>query len=95
MAVGIGVAGDVKHQSLTDAPRLTAYWAHPQLAMSSMTITVRSSSGPSALVPEISQEIRALDKDLPLSDVQAMEQWVAASRAQSRTERNNSKPPNL
>ncbi len=80
----IGVVGDVRFQDLTAAPRPTTYWPHPQLAYSSMTLTVRTAGDPQRLAPAIERTIRALDKDQPVSDVRTMTEWVSKSLAQAR-----------
>ncbi|MBI3490446.1 MAG: FtsX-like permease family protein, partial [Acidobacteria bacterium] len=80
----IGVVGDVKFLDLTAAPAPTSYWPHPQLAYSSMTLTIRAAGDPLPLAPAVERAIRTLDKDQPVSDVRTMSQWVAKSLAQAR-----------
>jgi putative ABC transport system permease protein len=80
----VGVVGDVRFQDLTAAPRPTTYWPHPQLAYSSMTLTVRAAGDPLALAPSVERTVHALDKDQPVADVRTMGQWVAKSLAQAR-----------
>src|SRR2546430_5825778 len=46
----IGVVGDVHQMGLDAAPEPTVYWPHPELVYSSMTILVRTSNYPPALV---------------------------------------------
>ena len=60
------------------------YWPHPQLAYSAMTVTIRTASDPAAFAPTVEREVRALDKDQPVSDVRTMDAWVARSLAQTR-----------
>jgi putative ABC transport system permease protein len=80
----IGVVGDLKFEDLKAQPQPTSYWPHPQLAYSSMTLTVRTAGEPLALAPVVERTIRALDKDQPVSDVRTMNQWVARSLARAR-----------
>ena len=80
----IGVVGDVKFQSFTEAPHPTTYWPHPQLAYGTMTLTIRTAPDPPSLAPAVEQAIRTLDKDQPVSDVRTMTQWVAKSLEQAR-----------
>src|SRR5262252_1130501 len=80
----IGIVGDIKFQDLTAAARPTTYWPHPQLAYSSMTLTVRTAGDPLALAPAVERTVRSLDKDQPVADVRTMNQWVARSLAQAR-----------
>jgi putative ABC transport system permease protein len=60
------------------------YWPHPQLAYSAMTLTVRTTSDPASFAPVIEREVRAMDKDQPVSDVRTMDQWVSRTLSQAR-----------
>jgi putative ABC transport system permease protein len=80
----IGVVGDVKHVGLDSEVRPMTYWPHPELPIGSMTLMVRTSGDPMSLVSALRNEVKAIDKDLPLSDVRTMEQLLAASTARSR-----------
>ena len=80
----IGVVGDVRFQDLTAPPRPTTYWPHPQLAYSSMTLTVRAAGDPLTLAPAVERTVHELDKDQPVAEVRTMGQWVAKSLAQAR-----------
>ncbi|HXT28660.1 MAG TPA: ABC transporter permease, partial [Vicinamibacterales bacterium] len=80
----IGIVGDVKYADLATEPRPTTYWPHPQLAYSAMTLTLRTTPEPASFAPLVEREIRALDKDKPVSDVRTMDQWVARTLSQAR-----------
>jgi len=80
----IGIVGDTKSGDLTSAVQPTSYWPHPQLAYSAMTLTVRTAADPSTMAASVENVVHTLDKDQPVSDVRAMDQWVARSLAQSR-----------
>jgi putative ABC transport system permease protein len=80
----IGIVGDVKYADFATEVRPMTYWPHPQLAYGAMTLTLRTASDPSAFAPLIEREVRALDKDQPISDVRTMDQWVARTLSQAR-----------
>jgi putative ABC transport system permease protein len=80
----VGVVGDTKAVDLVAPPRPTAYWPHPQLAYSGMTLTVRTDTDPLAFVGAVQREIASIDKDQPVSDVRTMTQWVARSLGEAR-----------
>jgi putative ABC transport system permease protein len=80
----VGVVGDTLFSAMAAAARPTTYWPHPQLAYSAMTLTVRTASEPMGFAALVRNEIRALDKDQPVSDVRTMDAWVARSLAQTR-----------
>ncbi len=80
----IGIVGDVMQADLLTEARPMAYWPHPQLVMSAMTLTIRTDGDPLTLAPMVERAIQSIDKDQPVSDVRTMEQWVAASLARQR-----------
>lgn len=80
----IGVVGDIKAADLVTPARTASYWPHPQLVYNAITLTVRTAGDPLASAKAIEAEVHALDKNLPVADVQPMEQWVAKSLAQTR-----------
>jgi putative ABC transport system permease protein len=80
----IGIVGDVKYADLATEPRPTTYWPHPQLAYSAMTLTLRTTPDPASFAPLVEREVRALDRDQPVSDVRTMDQWVARTLSQAR-----------
>ncbi len=80
----IGVVGDVKHAGLDADVHATAYWSHPELAMSFMTLVVRTDGEPEALAPAIREVVRRLDKDQPVVDIASMERLLSVSLARAR-----------
>jgi putative ABC transport system permease protein len=80
----IGVVGDVKHAGLDANVHPTAYWPHPELAFSFMTLIVRTDGDPVSLAPAIREAVRSIDKDLPVVDVASMEKLLSVSLARAR-----------
>ncbi len=80
----IGIVGDSKFADLVTPARPVAFWPHPQLGYSAMTLTVRTKVEPLSLRAAVEAQVHALDKDQPVSEVRTMEQWVAKSLAQAR-----------
>ncbi len=80
----IGVAGDSKHQGLDIEPRAMSYWPHPELAYSAMTIVARTEGDPLSFSGAVQSAVQSLDKDQPISDVRAMEQWLSDSVSRAR-----------
>jgi putative ABC transport system permease protein len=80
----IGVAGDVHQIGLDTAPEPTVYWPHPELVMSAMTVLVRASGDPLALVSAARGELQKLDPELPMAALATMDQLLADSLARSR-----------
>ena len=89
----VGVVGDVKGDGLdqTRAPA-TLYMPLDQLAppqgeqwrSSSMTLVVRSSSSPEAMVSAVTNAIREIDSTIPVTNVQTMEDLVTTSLSSER-----------
>ncbi|HEY9432951.1 MAG TPA: ABC transporter permease [Blastocatellia bacterium] len=80
----VGVVGDVKDfpHSLAAAPAF--YWATMQQTPRQIILAVRSSADPLNLVEAVRNEVRALDKDLPLADAQTLETIAATAVAGRR-----------
>jgi putative ABC transport system permease protein len=72
----VGVIDDVRYWGLSLPANPEAYL--PGLR-SPGTIVIRTQSNPSALVPAIREQIRQLEADLALSDVQTMEEVMSRS----------------
>ena len=79
----VGVVGDVHNTALNqDSP--TVYIPMGMKLWSVMDVAVRTSVDPPSLLPTIRARVRALDAEVPLSNVRAMTEWVSASAAQPR-----------
>ncbi len=75
----VGIAGDVHDTALESNARPCVYIPYPQFPSSGMTLVVRAAIDPKALIPAIRDEVWAVDKDQPLTDVKTMDQYVADS----------------
>ena len=75
----VGVVGDVNDfpHSLAAVPAF--YWATMQQRPRELILAVRSSAEPLGLVEALRSEVRALDKDLPLTDVRTLEAVAATA----------------
>ncbi len=80
----IGVVGDVHQIGLDTSPEPTVYWPHPELVMSGMTILVRTSNDPFAMVSAVRNELQQMDPELPMAAVATMDQLLADSLSRSR-----------
>jgi len=75
----VGVVSDVRHLDLATPPRPESYSPLEQSPGPTMTLAVRTSGAPAALAPVVRERLGALDANLPLYNVQTMEQVVARS----------------
>jgi putative ABC transport system permease protein len=80
----VGVVGDVKHQGLDTVLRPMAYWPHPELPYTFMTLVIRTQGDPLRLAHSVEGQVQALDADQPVSQVRTMEQWMGESTAQAK-----------
>jgi predicted permease len=80
----VGVVGRVKQDSLDSNPRIAFYLAHTQFPTRAMTVALRGSADPAAMLSSTKSELRNLDPDLPMYYVRTMEQRVNESLARRR-----------
>ncbi len=81
----VGVVGGVKHSSLSTHPVATIYYPSLQAPGRVMTIALRTAGGdPLNPIPAVRNEVRALNRDLPVYRVATMEQLMSNSLARTR-----------
>jgi putative ABC transport system permease protein len=80
----VGVIGDVKHESLATGSGLEVYLPYAQWTPSLMTVVVRTENDPRGIINATRKEVRLLDKELPVSDVKTLDQYVTQSVSQPR-----------
>lgn len=79
----VGVVGDVRSTQLSqESPAF--YYSITTRTAPLMDVVVRTDASPESLLPAIRKRIKALDPDLPLANVNTMEQWLTTSAAQPR-----------
>ena len=80
----VGVVGSVRHDSLTAPPPLELYVPIEQRLVGSNSLAIRTTGDPLALVPAVRAAIWSIDPDVPISQVQSLDQLVAGSTAARR-----------
>ena len=88
----VGIAGQVRHNAVTESPRAEMYIPHAQWPLAvpgsnagrAMTFVIRTAGDPLGAVPHVREAVRALDPDLPVADVQTLERVTADSLARPR-----------
>jgi len=79
----VGVVGDVRSTQLSqESPAF--YYSITTRTMPLIDVVVRTDASPESLVPAIRKKIKALDPDLPMANVNTMEQWLTTGAAQPR-----------
>jgi putative ABC transport system permease protein len=80
----VGVVSGIKQMALDAQARPAMYMPHLQAPSSGLTVLVRTSGEPLQLAAAVRNEVRAIDKDVPVTHVQTMERVLGASVAQPR-----------
>src|SRR6185369_2741855 len=80
----VGVVHDVKSAGLQAASEPTYYLPTSQAPLSDMTVLVRTTGEPTALVSAIRQSVLAIDPNQPISNISTMDKIVSDSIARPR-----------
>jgi putative ABC transport system permease protein len=80
----VGVVGTVRHQRMQEDTRKSVYLPHQKIPVSGLALVVRTKANPQELTGAIRREVAQLDPDLPVSEVETMEEVVAESIWQPR-----------
>jgi len=80
----IGVVGDVRYGQMEEVPRPDVYISYLQSSRSSLMIFVRSDIGPAPLAQALRQQVRELNKDLPVYDVKIMRERIGDATSRTR-----------
>jgi putative ABC transport system permease protein len=72
----VGVARDIKYHQLAEAPLFFGYRPLSQRYRAVLTLHVRTVGDPSSLISQVRSEVKALDPDLPLTDVKTMQEHM-------------------
>ena len=79
----VGIVGDVRSTTLNrESPAL--YYSSGSRTWPLMDVVLRTQSDPAPIMTTVRQKIRALDPELPLSNIRPMTEWVSTSAAQPR-----------
>jgi putative ABC transport system permease protein len=77
----VGVVGNVRHRSLSDEARPEMYVPQAQFGNAGITLLVRSTVAPESLIAGVKREVRALDPNLPLTDIKSLAEYREESLA--------------
>lgn len=80
----IGVVKHVRYARLADEGRPQVYVAYAQNAREQVAFAVRTADDPAALVGTIRAEMDKMDKDVPMSKVRVMDDYLRDARAGTR-----------
>ena len=86
----VGIVGTVRHNAVVEEPRAEMYVAHAQLpghirsAPRGMTLVVKTDGNPLAVAGSVRDAVRAIDRNLPVSDIRTMDDVTASALSQPR-----------
>ena len=81
----VGVVGNIRQESITDEAIPEMYMPFAQMPMHGTTVMLRTSADPVSLVGAVRNEVLAIDKNQPISDVKTLAQRVDEVAAVSRS----------
>jgi putative ABC transport system permease protein len=81
----VGVVGNIRQESITDAVTPEMYVPFTQDSMNGMTVMVRTTSDPLSLARTLRSEVLSIDKNQPIHDVKTLAQRVDEAVAVSRS----------
>ncbi|HZS04396.1 MAG TPA: ABC transporter permease [Blastocatellia bacterium] len=70
----VGVVRDTKRQGLDTEVRMESFLPHAQDPVRAMEVVVRTADNPLAMTRTVREAVWAMDRDLPLSEIQTVEQ---------------------
>jgi predicted permease len=80
----VGVVRNAKYRDLREPPLTFIYLPLAQEHQPGMTLMLRTAGDPAAVVPSVRNELRALNKDVPVFSVQTMEERIGGQLATDR-----------
>jgi len=80
----VGVVSNVRYRSLETEARPDVYVPLSQSHQSRMRMFIRARLDTRTLVSVVTREVRALDPNLPLSDIKSMDDWVGDAMWRTR-----------
>jgi putative ABC transport system permease protein len=83
-ATVVGIVSDARRQSLESSPRPAIYLSYEQFILPLMGVMVRTEQPASAVASSVRAAATELDPDLPIGDVQTIEQIIEQSTGQPR-----------
>ena len=86
----VGIVANVRHNAVVEEGRAEMYVAHAQLpehiggAPRGMTLVIKTDGNPLAIAGSVRDAVRAIDRNLPVSDIRTMDAVAASALAQPR-----------
>jgi ABC-type antimicrobial peptide transport system permease subunit len=82
----VGISGDVRHWGLLRDVNPIIYLPQAQVVSSALTFVLQTSVAPGSLVPAVRSTVRAVDSNLPVVDLDSVDDVVARSVREPRAQ---------
>jgi putative ABC transport system permease protein len=80
----VGVVGDIRHEGLGEEAPPEIYLPHHQFQLPGLSLVLKTTGDPLAVLTAVRNEVRVLDKDQPVALVQTLEEHISESVLQPR-----------
>jgi len=80
----VGVSADVRNKGLSQEAQAQVFIPFAQLPWTNMNLLVRTAVSPESLTEAVRAQIRALDPDQPVTDIQTVDELIDKSHTQPR-----------
>jgi putative ABC transport system permease protein len=80
----VGVVADVRQRAMDEKPKPGVFLSNLQAPTGPVNLVVRARVEPRGLAQAVTREIHALEREIPISDVRTMDEYVSASVAAPR-----------
>jgi putative ABC transport system permease protein len=80
----IGVVAEVRNRNLSAPIRPAYYVPHAQVPFSQMAMVVKTAGDPDSMIGGLRNEVASMDRDLPMFNVQTMDDYVASAVSSPR-----------
>ncbi|MEO7085700.1 MAG: ABC transporter permease [Gemmatimonadaceae bacterium] len=80
----VGVVGHAAHEGLDAEPRIQYYFPASQRGVRFLTVALRTTGSPTAVLPAVRDAVHSIDRDLPISTVNTMDKLVESSVGQRK-----------
>jgi hypothetical protein len=80
----VGVVADTKEYEVDGEPPITAFYPNRQLGVGTRYLVIKTRADAAGISSAVTREVQALDADLPVFDVNTMDERLADSLARRR-----------
>ena len=80
----IGVVADIHNRALNTDPKPVYYLPQAQVPFDEVSMVIKTSTDPHALITSATREVQAMDSELPVFSVKTMDEYVSSSVAAPR-----------